>query len=768
MINKRIATIAIAALSVGIASNAAVLDPAQAWSRACSTPQLHKIVGASAAQPQLLQTFFADEQPACYIFQANNSEGYVVVAADDAVAPLLGYSDNAYDADNMPDGLRYWIDELGRQIEWARANGIEYSAWQAQSKSAIQPMTKTKWNQGAPYNDLCPTYKGKECVTGCIATGAAQAMKYYNWPDKGEGSVSYKSSAIGQDLSMDFSQVEFDWDNMLDVYGSSATDQEKEAVAKLMQAVGYAVEMNYAPSESGAEVTMLAQALAFNFKYDKSLVLQNRMLYGINDWNDYIYDQLVNYGPVIYTGQSNQGGHCFVCDGYSKDGYFHFNWGWGGMSDGYFLLTALSPESQGIGGSASAYNFDQEIISNLCKAGEGSGEAVRQITTENFEMPETITIGKNFTLNNIPLTNYSIVAVDGNLGFKLVSSNGTVTYADGSILDGFKPFYTANSWQSRFSGLSDGTYTVTPAWYDDAAKAWQPVRVSISAPQSYTMTVSGTTATLEPNSSIELSVSNFQITALYTNAKFGITAKLKNTGADEIYQTAIPVFMQGEDAMMMGDMILLDILPGETMDMDYLSDLAATKNGSVAPGTYQFYLLNSDGLVLYEYGEVEVQDGSSTAVSFGPLSFPDGNDSAVDANDVHMQAAIECTAGYFANTVSALIFPNTTGTVYSIGSVDSQAVFLNAGESDTLDFTGAFDGEVGESYFAVIYYNNDAVRSTMVTFTLGISGITDVRVVDDQPAIYFNLNGVQMDSNSLAPGIYLKREGNRVSKTIVK
>jgi hypothetical protein len=46
-------------------------------------------------------------------------------------------------------------------------------------------------------------------------------------------------------------------------------------------------------------------------------------------------NEIDNGRPVIYRGDGI-GSHAFVCDGYDNNGYFHFNWGWGGMlSDNY-------------------------------------------------------------------------------------------------------------------------------------------------------------------------------------------------------------------------------------------------------------------------------------------------------------------------------------------------------------------------------------------------------------------------------------------------
>ena len=203
--------------------------------------------------------------------------------------------------------------------------------------------------------------------TGCVATAMAQVMKYFNWPEKGAGTGKATDSS-GKSYAMDLG-VTFSWNDMKAQYNEgNYTSPQASAVALLMKACGYAVGMKYGPSESGAGSVAIPSALVDNFGYDGGVRLCMRTYYGREEWEGMIYDNLAHVGPVLYTGTTNLGGgHAFVCDGYSTDGYFHFNWGWSGMYDGYYLLTALNPEGEGTGGFAGGYNIGQEVVLGICR-----------------------------------------------------------------------------------------------------------------------------------------------------------------------------------------------------------------------------------------------------------------------------------------------------------------------------------------------------------------------------------------------------------------
>ena len=321
--------------------------------KANSLPQLQNVIRDQAGDA------------AIYVFSYSGDKGFMLVSADDAFAPLLGYSEtNAFSIENMPVNLQSWITLYTDQIQEGRNLAPYVSSTRAEEKGRIEPMIKTQWDQMDPYNSECPELNGRKCVTGCVATAMAQVMKYWQYPQVGKGSNTYTPSAFGEPISMDFSDVTFDWDNMLDTYprnGYSAT--QRRAVAMLMKACGYSVSMNYTNWESGAFSKNIMGALISNFGYDQGVRQVLRSGYSSQDeWNDMIYNELATTGPVIYGGQSTSGGHSFVCDGYDGNGYFHINWGWGGMSDGYFLLNELTPAEVGTGGHYGGYNLQQDAI----------------------------------------------------------------------------------------------------------------------------------------------------------------------------------------------------------------------------------------------------------------------------------------------------------------------------------------------------------------------------------------------------------------------
>ena len=323
--------------------------------------------------PSLLYTANCEGEPTVYLFNSDGST--LCLAADDEIVPVLGYSDSIIDINNLPPAFKAWMESVSNEISSVRrGNGIGMKDERTEEFPILLPMCDTKWSQDAPYNDLCPleSVSDRRCYTGCAATSMAQVMKYHNWPETGEGSISYFWNNEHLTLTADFSLEPFNWNDMLDVYEEGEySEAEGMSVAYLMKSCGYSIQMSYTTSGSGAIAPRIGEALGRYFKYDKSkLRYVMREYFTLDEWEKMIYSSLESCGPVILNGQSNQGGHSFVCDGYGRNGYFHINWGWGGVSDGYFLLSALDPYDQGIGGSGdnSGFNFMQDAVIGITPA----------------------------------------------------------------------------------------------------------------------------------------------------------------------------------------------------------------------------------------------------------------------------------------------------------------------------------------------------------------------------------------------------------------
>ena len=165
-----------------------------------------------------------------------------------------------------------------------------------------------------------------------MATAIAQVMNYHKYPEASHGTGH--ATVAGTDLTRDLN-VTFDWGNMIDNYNNGYSATEADAVANLMVTCGFAVDMMYSTQGSGAYDMNVPKAFTQHFDYDLSAWLYYRNYYTLTEWEHMLVNELTENGPIYYSGQSPEGGHAFVCDGYEGDGLFHFNWGWGGAYDGF-------------------------------------------------------------------------------------------------------------------------------------------------------------------------------------------------------------------------------------------------------------------------------------------------------------------------------------------------------------------------------------------------------------------------------------------------
>ena len=298
----------------------------------------------------------ASRSDAYYVFN-NDAGGFVIIAGDDAVTPVLGYtSTGSFDAENLPDGLKDLLKSYERQIA---ALGDNYVANQTATRAAFtgeKLLNTAKWNQGNPFNKYTPN----NYVTGCVATAGAIVMKHHGYPAKGTGSHSYTWN--GQDLTANF-EHDYDWANMPTKY-TVGNDEAFDGVARLMSDLGVAVEMKYAKGGSGASMEDLLTALKKYFGYSKYARLLAIADLGAEVWNDRLRAEIDANRPILYSAvDSNKGGHSFVIDGY-KDESFSVNWGWGGYCDGFYRIGALNPETGGkpLGDQ---YNLSQSAVFSL-------------------------------------------------------------------------------------------------------------------------------------------------------------------------------------------------------------------------------------------------------------------------------------------------------------------------------------------------------------------------------------------------------------------
>ena len=295
----------------------------------------------------------ASPSDAYYVFN-NDAGGFVIIAGDDAVTPVLGYtSTGSFDAENLPDGLKDLLKSYERQIA---ALGDSYVANQTATRAAFtgeKLLNTAKWNQMAPFNKYTPN----NYVTGCVATAGAIVMKHHGYPAKGTGSHSYTLN--GKTLSANF-EHDYDWASMPVKYDGT-NDAAFDGVARLMSDLGVAVEMQYDKDGSGAYIGNLVTALQKYYGYSKLSHLMAIEDVGAEAWNGRLREEIDANRPVLYAASDPaRGGHAFVIDGY-KDESFSVNWGWGGYCNGFYQIGALNPESNGKP-EGDKYNVGQSAV----------------------------------------------------------------------------------------------------------------------------------------------------------------------------------------------------------------------------------------------------------------------------------------------------------------------------------------------------------------------------------------------------------------------
>lgn len=420
---SRILPALLGSMSCLVQINAAVITPEDALNRAFSD--------AGAKIPQRTVAGSIDEYKLCglhgfdntYVFSRTDG-GLIVLPADDRFAPVLAVVDGGTISDGLlPEGLKYMLNLYNAEIRGVKAresSGIRNEV------ADVSPLLTTTWGQGDPYNRQCPPIVDWDISgswstvppTGCTATALAQIMNYHKWP------------AVCDDK---YAGTKFEWDNMLDSYlDEDYNDSQADAVALLMKICGEAIDTRYKADESSAYANKAVRALGDYFCYEKStLRTLHRDYMPLSDLYKALSDELQAKRPVLVSAISeNEQGHSFVIDGCNSDRFFHINWGWDGISDGFYRLTALMHDEE----PENAFNYGQEFFVGIQKRLPSQGDysdnesclyAAGDLSADN---------GHIRTVNNLPYLGYEDFAnlstdhSEFYIGYKSVTPSGAIAY----------------------------------------------------------------------------------------------------------------------------------------------------------------------------------------------------------------------------------------------------------------------------------------------------------------------------------------------------
>lgn len=754
----------------------APLSPGQALSNALATSKCR----AGVLAPAEYELVWSGADRGVYVF-VDKDKHMVVAAGDDTYPALIGYGEQCDGA--ISPGLEAFLKALDSQVSAGVASPVHPSP---AMRGDIAPLVEAEWNQDSPYNDFCPTINGAPTLAGCMAVAMAQIMNFHRYPACGTGTVDYRWESGKTVLSYDFGQNPFYWDYITASYDNSSSSVEKEAVALLIQACGMATRMDYSPTFSGATDFDAALGLMSYLGYDDDLRLEYRDFYRIGTWTDKLYGELANRRPVLYCGFSSAGGHAFVCDGYSgSDGYdyFHINWGWGGVSNGYFLINVLNPDYVGLGATATGFNMMQSAIMGIhpddgipAAAVDPSVVFFGYFSTgeSEYALTDKILFGVSQGLMRAGLYNMGLDAITGFPGVKLVPADGgeplyckatsEVALASSGCVTTFK----VNA--SEFP--ESGVYTVLPAFHCDGE--WQDVPQEVGMRTCVMATVGNGKVTFDvTDESSRLNVTDVHLTSreVVNGEPFEITATLVSHDCDEptlitpvlLDNYGYVIAQMGTRQVSLGDGEFATITWNEVFAPD------------VESGTFRLGLLSGKSTLLYDPIQVAVVDEAGkpelnlSNVRINRRLAKSDTPVAISGTDLMLTFTLGCTSGYFDGTIGVAVFDDCGDEICRLA--DPQGASLLAGNQTNMSFAGDLDHlDSSRTYtlrVVAVSGDDEVCVGDGYPFSVPTASVVDgVCLAGEEPS-YFTLSGVSLPACPSSPGVYIVKKGTSVSKIII-
>ena len=733
----------------------------------------------SVSRVKTRQQYSDNDKAPYYAFNAEGG-GFALISGESRAATVLAYSDEGrIDLDNMPDNLRAWLKVYEHQIGMlSQIAGDDDSGLTPDIyDTEVAPLLgRMRWDQDAPFNNYCPDYNGTyRCAAGCVAIAVAQIMAYHRWPAKGSGDAVNYTDQSQHSVSVNFADSIIDWDNILPDYLNGYNAAQASAIASLSYMVGAAHYMEYSYS-SGASEYYTPYALVANFGYDDGIAVVDRNNYSASQWAQIIKDEIDSRRPVMYTGATTANeGHAFVVDGYNRQGLFHVNWGWGGVSNGYYALSALNPTVQGIGGASSldGFNCYQDAVIAIQPAYNHDDYYYPTLGLESLTASQS-TISRNGSVN---IAANSIYNSDGGeraikIALGIYDTQGRLVAISGSKDYTAYPMYPrSNTFRNATipSTVPNGEYLLHFIYTDPGSTEWKKAICALGTPCYLPMTVTSSqiifgTADYEPKLQlIDISAT----TPLYAKSlsyrqKGGFQFSVSNSNVEFLDSVQIALRKTGaENYTLIGSKIILNV------PVDEQVTLPVSEYVTVSAGTYELalavYTTGTAGPTSYLTNGTTVEVIKNAIrptidLNANSLNFDDNLN--VYQNRAGLTLSVTNNGTDFCTDYFVYIYDASDASQSTLlQAVESQLICIAAGETAEIRLGDYLELPPGD-YQAYAYYVNSSGAAIPLTPSNGASVAFTMRD-GTYTALSGNSTGtpgIALDGNSITVSTTAKQE----------
>lgn len=288
-----------------------------------------------------------------YVFNFENNEGFALVSASKNTEGLLAVTEQGHCDPETPsgiDGFDMFVDMAKEYVQQRMESSGSFEEIKdtvfVLSTSKVGPFVTVKWGQDWTEGYLCSNQ-----LSGCANTAMAQIMSYYGFPTSIK--MTYK----------DNTKIDFDWNKIRNhenkhLFDNCSDKATHMSISSLLREIGYRNNSKYLNGVTTTQSLAIVHNTYDILGYSNNEVwisnyngfycrteLNNHHLFHVSAFkvnslygHDWVFDGYLIENCITYTMYNTGNGWAYTGDSFPFCRYYnHYNWGWRGYNNGYFL-----------------------------------------------------------------------------------------------------------------------------------------------------------------------------------------------------------------------------------------------------------------------------------------------------------------------------------------------------------------------------------------------------------------------------------------------